>query len=565
MPPNTSVTVPAKTAVACKKCEPDTSVLTAPARPIGDGNSHKFEVADNAVRLTSHGLSGDTVVRVFRAITICGETVSVRHPGPCCGGLVLDECNPNATIVHPGQYYITIEGQNADDATVIQEPISENITVTEGTHTMSNTCCQRVVFDFSEQTRILTIADGEKSVTACLGDKLSIIQESTGGYRFQVNDDAAIVIPQPNDGVDGLSAYELAQGDGFTGTVAEWLDSLKGEDGLLEDIPDDTTRTALGGFVDSDKGLSLGQLAGDFLSSGMAPADVLLPAARLVSVTPERVASTLYNSATHGEDATKPIGVRGADGTITGVFKRTGATDAAGPWVNEYLRSISTGVNMGGASGSTIAIPDPAHEGQERVLVFGGGTNYGEARVTGNFSGRYRNTEHRIINGATSEMLVRAVETIYLVADKNAAGALRWRIASNEMRMHSSNDWRENDDGTATLFFRATTVNNAADILNQTPWPVRIVSPARVIVAITDSYTNTGVPIGGSFAGHPTLSNVASHNFAVSNLNHTTTDMAVVYRNSISGASDDFVGNFGVHVEGALLDYTALGGIAGNI
>lgn len=34
------------------------------------------------------------------------------------------------------------------------------------------------------------------------------------------------------DGKNGLSAYEIAKGNGFVGTVSEWLESLKGADGL---------------------------------------------------------------------------------------------------------------------------------------------------------------------------------------------------------------------------------------------------------------------------------------------------------------------------------------------
>ena len=34
------------------------------------------------------------------------------------------------------------------------------------------------------------------------------------------------------DGKDGLSVYEIAKENGFVGTVAEWLESLKGADGL---------------------------------------------------------------------------------------------------------------------------------------------------------------------------------------------------------------------------------------------------------------------------------------------------------------------------------------------
>lgn len=36
-------------------------------------------------------------------------------------------------------------------------------------------------------------------------------------------------------GKDGLSAYQIAQQQGFEGTEQEWLDSLKGEDGQSYD------------------------------------------------------------------------------------------------------------------------------------------------------------------------------------------------------------------------------------------------------------------------------------------------------------------------------------------
>lgn len=40
------------------------------------------------------------------------------------------------------------------------------------------------------------------------------------------------------DGKDGLSAYELAKENGFVGTLAEWLESLKGADGKDGETPD---------------------------------------------------------------------------------------------------------------------------------------------------------------------------------------------------------------------------------------------------------------------------------------------------------------------------------------
>lgn len=42
-------------------------------------------------------------------------------------------------------------------------------------------------------------------------------------------------------GLNGLSAYQIAQQHGFTGTEAEWLDSLKGQDG--SGVSDDFTAT----------------------------------------------------------------------------------------------------------------------------------------------------------------------------------------------------------------------------------------------------------------------------------------------------------------------------------
>jgi len=39
-----------------------------------------------------------------------------------------------------------------------------------------------------------------------------------------------------NETLQGLSAYEVAVANGFTGTEAEWLASLKGETGVTPDI-----------------------------------------------------------------------------------------------------------------------------------------------------------------------------------------------------------------------------------------------------------------------------------------------------------------------------------------
>ena len=55
------------------------------------------------------------------------------------------------------------------------------------------------------------------------------------------------------DGKNGLSAYEIALKNGFVGTESEWLDSLKGENGTEIDLSKYVTQTALIYLQDSLK------------------------------------------------------------------------------------------------------------------------------------------------------------------------------------------------------------------------------------------------------------------------------------------------------------------------
>ena len=55
------------------------------------------------------------------------------------------------------------------------------------------------------------------------------------------------------DGKNGLSAYEIAVKNGFVGTKSEWLDSLKGENGSELDLSKYVTQTALIYLQDSLK------------------------------------------------------------------------------------------------------------------------------------------------------------------------------------------------------------------------------------------------------------------------------------------------------------------------
>jgi hypothetical protein len=54
---------------------------------------------------------------------------------------------------------------------------------------------------------------------------------------------------QGDSGKDGQSAYDIAVKNGFKGTEAEWLDSLKGDKGDKGDRGDSTDLQCLGGFI----------------------------------------------------------------------------------------------------------------------------------------------------------------------------------------------------------------------------------------------------------------------------------------------------------------------------
>lgn len=56
-----------------------------------------------------------------------------------------------------------------------------------------------------------------------------------------------------SDGKNGLSAYEIAVKNGFVGTESEWLDSIKGENGTEIDLSKYVTQTALIYLQDSLK------------------------------------------------------------------------------------------------------------------------------------------------------------------------------------------------------------------------------------------------------------------------------------------------------------------------
>ena len=61
------------------------------------------------------------------------------------------------------------------------------------------------------------------------------------GTTFDIADAVPVPAPSPMaEYLRGASAYDIAVAEGFTGTRAEWLDSLHGQDGLMSLTPTPT-------------------------------------------------------------------------------------------------------------------------------------------------------------------------------------------------------------------------------------------------------------------------------------------------------------------------------------
>ena len=129
-----------------------------------------------------------------------------------------------------------------------------------------------------------------------------------------------VSLPYFTQGTAGLSAYQIAVANGFTGNISQWLASLVGATGATG--PANT--------------LSIGTV-----SSGTSPA---------VSVTGAAPNQTLNFVLPKGDTgATGPQGIQGAKGD-TGLTGSTGATGPAGPANTLSVGSVFTGLEGSNAS-----------------------------------------------------------------------------------------------------------------------------------------------------------------------------------------------------------------------
>lgn len=92
--------------------------------------------------------------------------------------------------------------------------------------------------------------DGENGLSAY---ELAVENGFTGTLAEWLESLKGIDGRNGTDGKDGLSAYEIALKNGFVGTESEWLESLKGENGTEIDLSKYVTQTALIYLQDSLK------------------------------------------------------------------------------------------------------------------------------------------------------------------------------------------------------------------------------------------------------------------------------------------------------------------------
>lgn len=83
-------------------------------------------------------------------------------------------------------------------------------------------------------TEQLGIRNGEDGFSPLISE-----EKTENGYDITITDSEGTNSIQLTNGENGKSAYEIALEQGFEGTEEEWLESLKGKDGIVLDAPYD--------------------------------------------------------------------------------------------------------------------------------------------------------------------------------------------------------------------------------------------------------------------------------------------------------------------------------------
>jgi hypothetical protein len=266
--------------------------------------------------------------------------------------------------------------------------------------------------------------------------------------------------------------------------------------------------------------------------------------------------------------ATGGKGVRNNDGSI-GFYYSVVTIDCTGKTSSQLRTEIADKFSKYNglllvftniASSSTISIPSPEYNGQRIEMIFefaDGASQYREARISFDdpVRGVGRHGLHRIcretedtLNG--QKLFVRDGESMMLIG----ADPAYWRLMHHNVRMLRGTNYVEHPNGECSLYARIT----APIPSGVWSWtlPLQITNPSGCRATASDVSSEAGLDDGDMMGGIQHIAGFLSNS-------STTTELRFGVRDIIGTPNTD-TGIFDVHVEGAIIDYAAIGGMAAN-
>lgn len=187
-------------------------------------------------------------------------------------------------------------------------------------------------------------------------------------------------------------------------------------------------------LTDADWGL--GRVIDPINTAALLKAELEDAAADNAAVSADALTHVLGNTSVEGL-INGLVATRNPDGSM-GAYSVGAATE------DGALDAHFAALNIEVANGTT-AVSDGRYDGQLLILQFGG---LGEQVLTGKFRGVLRNSQHRIAsNTIITSIIVRPTEVLIL-----RWGGDRWLAVSTSFFMNRWTSWRENLDGTVTMW-----------------------------------------------------------------------------------------------------------------
>lgn len=495
-----------------------------------------------------------------------GLAILYLHDGKTCGGMPIG----GVTCPDPEEIDVALETTSFDEATgILTMTLTNGVVINTdiGVKTVDTDTFAEIV-DNGDGTFTGTNVDGTTltwdAVNVVDTDTFTLVVDNGDGTFTGTNADGTVVswdgvntVPTVDtDTFATMAGTVITLANGTTIDTASFQENLvrqiNGTIQLVDDagnvsgtIPLDVTVADLTGAVTAnDHGLSAGQLALPYASGGVSDGNNLqTPEAQLKSVAPVSLASGLYNSATQGIVG-GVVGVRNQDGSLghhvpfIGLSQDNPPLDGFNGGQYVYDLDVSTNENF----------RDGIYEGQiVYVTAKGTGANLQEGFLTGKIAGVSRSTTRRIEERSGTPLILRNNESMTLrwnVADDN------WVIIEHSYGLLRGSNWRENTDGTATMFFNGN-LGAVPEVVVAVPMPVAITNPENIRIQLTDLLGTVVVP------GDTLTLSGATANFVTFPAGGTPTDIMAAYRVS-ANTGNASIQAVHVQVENAVLDYTLL-------